>query len=54
MIGFVGAGPAVLLPLFARRRRAWYRTHCHACGYDMRGDPECCPECGLAWGADGA
>lgn len=54
-IGFVGAGPAVLLPLFARRRRGWYRTHCNACGYDMRGDPapERCPECGREWDLTG-
>lgn len=50
MIGFVGAGPAVLLPMFAKRRQGWYRTHCGGCGYDMAGDPERCPECGLAWG----
>jgi len=51
MVGFVGAGPAVLLPLFAKRRRGWYRTHCNACGYDMSGDSNAgvCPECGRAW-----
>lgn len=49
MIGFVGAGPAVLLPLFAKRRRGWCRTHCNACGYDMSGNPDRCPECGRDW-----
>lgn len=51
LIGFVGAGPAVLLPLFVSRRRSWYRVHCNACGYDMRGDPHAprCPECGEPW-----
>lgn len=51
MVGFVGAGPAVLLPLFHRRRQGWYRTHCNACGYDMSGGMESaqCPECGKGW-----
>lgn len=51
MIGFVGAGPAVLMPLFHRRRQGWYRTHCGACGYDMSGgmDSAKCPECGTGW-----
>lgn len=51
MVGFVGAGPAVLLPLFHKRRQGWYRTHCNACGYDMSGgmDSARCPECGTAW-----
>lgn len=51
MVGFVGAGPAVLLPLFHKRRQGWYRTHCNACGYDMSGgmDSARCPECGTNW-----
>lgn len=50
-VGFVGLGPLVLLPLFAKRRRGWYRTHCGACGYDMTGGTgqERCPECGAPW-----
>ena len=51
LLGFIGLGPVVLLPLFAKRRRGWYRTHCNACGYDMSGDANAtiCPECGAAW-----
>jgi hypothetical protein len=50
IVGFVAAGPAVLLPLLSARRQGWYRAHCNACGYDMRGStlPRCL-ECGTAW-----
>lgn len=50
-VGLFVLGPAVLLPLFAERRKRWYGEHCGACGYDMRGNPnaECCPECGAGW-----
>ena len=49
-VGTLAVGPVAILPLFARRRRAWYRTHCNACGYDMVGvsNPRC-PECGTPW-----
>lgn len=50
-VGTLAAGPAIVLPLFARRRRGWYRTHCGSCGYDMSGsmDASQCPECGKRW-----
>lgn len=50
-IGFVSAGPAIFIPLLARRRRGWYAKHCGGCGYDMSGveDAERCPECGMDW-----
>lgn len=52
--GFVGVfalGPAVLLPVLAKRRKTWYGGHCGVCGYDMAGMPEAprCPECGTGW-----
>lgn len=52
--GFVGVivlGPAVLCPLLAKRRKAWYGGHCGVCGYDMSGSPDAarCPECGTGW-----
>jgi hypothetical protein len=52
--GFVGVfavGPAVFLPLLAKRRRPWYGGRCGVCGYDMTGrlDAPRCPECGTGW-----
>jgi hypothetical protein len=49
--GLAALGPAVLLPLIARRRKRWYAGDCDACGYDMSGTmgAERCPECGAGW-----
>lgn len=50
-VGTVFLGPAIWLPLLAKRRKRWYAGHCDACGYDMRGcmNAERCPECGCGW-----
>lgn len=50
-VGTVFLGPAIWLPLLAKRRKRWYAGHCDACGYDMRGcmKAERCPECGCGW-----
>jgi len=50
-VGLFSFGPAVLLPLLARRRRRWWSGHCDVCGYDMEGlrGAERCPECGAGW-----
>lgn len=55
VVGVFVAGPAILLPLLARRRREWYSGRCDVCGYDMRtlAGAERCPECGAGW-ADGS
>lgn len=52
--GFVGVwalGPAVFLPLVARRRKRWHGGLCEVCGYDMTSTPDAerCPECGAGW-----
>lgn len=54
LCGFVGVfalGPAIYLPLLAKRRATWYGGHCGVCGYDMGGNlrAERCPECGSGW-----
>ncbi|MBK9189124.1 MAG: hypothetical protein IPM33_09230 [Phycisphaerales bacterium] len=53
VIGVFTLGPAVILPLLARRRRRWYAGQCEVCGYDMTRTPkaERCPECGTGWRA---
>lgn len=52
-VGMYALGPAILLPLLARRRKRWYGGHCGACGYDMSATmgAERCPECGAGWRA---
>jgi hypothetical protein len=50
-IGLLALGPAIWLPLTARRRRRWFEEHCSACGYDMRTGGDRCPECGTRWRA---
>jgi hypothetical protein len=54
LCGFVGVfalGPAIFLPLLAKRRMTWYGGHCGVCGYDMGGNlgASRCPECGSGW-----
>jgi hypothetical protein len=43
--------PACGLARAARRRRRTNRGLCSKCGYDLRGSPGQCPECGAAAGA---
>lgn len=50
-VGAVAFGPAVFLPLLAKRRKRLYNNRCQVCGYDMSGSrthPRC-PECGSGW-----
>ncbi|MEN0019619.1 MAG: hypothetical protein AAF747_01910 [Planctomycetota bacterium] len=44
-------GPVAWLPLAAKRRSRFDRTHCSSCGYDMTStlDADRCPECGARW-----
>ncbi|MDX2131828.1 MAG: hypothetical protein SFY69_07235 [Planctomycetota bacterium] len=50
-VGLFVMGPAVLLPLLAKRRRRWYAGRCEVCGYDMTTTTglDRCPECGSGW-----
>jgi len=43
LCGFVGVfalGPAVFLPILAKRRKSWYAGYCGVCAYDMSGTPD--------------
>lgn len=53
VVGLFAMGPAVILPLLARRRKRWYQGRCDACAYDMTATPHAqrCPECGAGWRA---
>jgi hypothetical protein len=53
-VGVFVLGPAILLPLLARRRKRWYEGRCEWCAYDMRATPNAdrCPECGMGWKAE--
>jgi membrane protein implicated in regulation of membrane protease activity len=52
-VGVFAFGPALFLPLLARRRKRWFASRCDWCGYDMSGsmDADRCPECGVGWRA---
>lgn len=52
-LGWFTLGPAIFLPMLAKRRQRWYGGHCDACGYDMSGclSADRCPECGTGWKA---
>jgi len=59
LCGFIGVfalGPAVFLPILAKRRKTWYTGHCGVCSYDMSGTPDAlrCPECGTGWRLEGS
>jgi hypothetical protein len=45
LVFFLFAGTIPFVP-WARRRRRRIRGLCEKCGYDLRGSPERCPECG--------
>ena len=50
-VGLFALGPAILLPILAKRRKRWYLGHCDVCGYDMSATPRAarCSECGAGW-----
>jgi hypothetical protein len=57
-IGLLMLGPAIALPLLAKRRKEWWHSRCECCGYDMsqllssNRAVERCPECGAGWKHD--
>jgi hypothetical protein len=54
-VGLLALGPAIVLPLVARRRREIYAGRCEVCLYDLRDllrsgrVIDRCPECGAGW-----
>lgn len=47
-------GPLCVLMVLTKHRRAFYRSHCPACGYakgPVTRRPDRCPECGAKWKA---
>jgi hypothetical protein len=42
-----GAAAATVAALRARQRQRFVSGRCARCGYDLRGSPACCPECGV-------
>jgi hypothetical protein len=54
-VGLIAMGPAIVVPIVARRRRRWYGGRCEWCGYEMSGLRGAlrCPECGLGWKGSG-
>jgi len=53
-VGLAAFGPAVILPVVARRRKRWYESRCAYCGYEKTGleKTDRCPECGTGWRDD--
>ena len=50
-LGLFALGPAILIPVFARRRKRWRTGRCEVCGYDLSASrgADRCPECGTGW-----
>jgi len=58
-VGLLALGPAILVPLLARRRKDFYAGKCELCMYDLREliasgrAIDRCPECGAGWRVGG-
>lgn len=56
-VGLLALGPAIVVPLLARRRKDFYAGKCELCLYDVREliasgrEIDRCPECGGGWKA---